>query len=125
MPTLGNSGAATTARYTTQEKTRAIRLCRERAAGKGTSQGVAIEVASQLGYGPESVRRWWKQQDIDDGQAPGRTCSDADRIAELEAELNPHAQSCRVVRVVPLVVAGTPHHVPIRCADLDLGQAAG
>ena len=86
MPTLGKSRAATTARYTSQEKTRAVRLCRETTATKGSPRGVAIEVADQLGYGPESVRRWWKQQDIDDGQAPGRTSSDADRIAELEAE---------------------------------------
>lgn len=86
VPTLGKSGAATTARYSAEEKARAVRLCRERAAGKGSAQGVAVEVAGQLGYGSESVRRWWKQANIDDGQAPGRTSSDADRIAELEAE---------------------------------------
>ena len=86
MPTLGKSRAVTTTRYTTQEKARAVRLCRQKAAEKGNPRGVAGEVASQLGYGAESVRRWWKQQDIDDGQAPGRTSSDAKRIAELEAE---------------------------------------
>jgi len=86
MPTLGKSGASTTARYSVQERARAVRLCRERAAGTGSQQGVALEVAGQLGYGSESVRRWWKQADIDDGRAPGRSSSDADRIVELEAE---------------------------------------
>ena len=86
MPTLGKSGAATTARYSPQEKARAVRLCREQAANNGTQTGVAKTVAEQLGYGPESVRRWWKQSDIDDGQAPGRTTTDTDRIAELEEQ---------------------------------------
>ena len=45
VPTLGKSGAATTARYSAEEKARAVRLCRERAAGKGSAQGVAVEVA--------------------------------------------------------------------------------
>ena len=39
-------------------------------------------MASQLGYGVESVRAWVKQADVDDGQRPGTTSADAERIKE-------------------------------------------
>ena len=35
----------------------------------GTGHGTVRWVASQLGYGVESVRLWVKQADIDDGHA--------------------------------------------------------
>ena len=51
----------------------------------GAGARVALHrVARQLGYGPESVRSWVRQADIDDGRTPGVSTTDAGRIAELE-----------------------------------------
>ena len=44
-------------------------------------------VATQLGYGVESVRAWVRQADIDDGERPGTTTADRERIKELEQEV--------------------------------------
>jgi transposase-like protein len=44
-------------------------------------------MASQLGYGVESVRQWVKLAEIDDGDAPGVTTAEAKRIQELEQEV--------------------------------------
>jgi transposase len=44
-------------------------------------------VARELGIGTESLRGWLKQADIDDGQRPGTSTKDAQRIAELEREV--------------------------------------
>ena len=52
----------------------------------GTEHGMVQRVATQLGYGVESVRQWVKQADIDDGAAPGVTTAEARRIRELEQE---------------------------------------
>ncbi len=48
--------------------------------------GVVTRVAQQLGIGPESLRKWIKQVEIDGGRRPGVTTADQERIAQLERE---------------------------------------
>jgi len=79
-------GKPTTRRYSPTDKEQAVRLVRSLRAELGTDQGTVHRVARQLGYGPESVRSWVRQADIDDGRAPGVSTTDASRIAELEQE---------------------------------------
>ena len=52
----------------------------------GLTQGTVQRVATQLGYGVESVRMWVKQADIDEGIEPGLSTAEAARIKELEQE---------------------------------------
>jgi len=86
MPTQGRSGKPTTRRYSEQEKAQAVRLVRQLRAELGTDHGTVQRVASQLGYGTESVRSWVRQADIDEGRKPGTTTDDAARIKTLEQE---------------------------------------
>ena len=79
-------GKPTTRRYSPAEKEQAVRLVRQLRAELGTDHGTVQRVASQLGYGTESVRSWVAQADIDDGRSPGVTTAEARRIAELEQE---------------------------------------
>ena len=87
MPTQGPSGKPTTRRYSDDEKAQAVRLVRQLRAELGTDHGTIQRVANQLGYGVESVRTWVRQADIDDGERPGTTTGDAERIKALEQEL--------------------------------------
>jgi len=80
------AGKPTTRRYSPAEKEQAVRLVRQLPAETGMRHGTVQRVASQLGYGVESVRHWVKQADIDGGEAPGVTTADAARIRELEQE---------------------------------------
>ena len=84
MPHEMSPGKPTTRRYSPAEKEQAVRLVRQLRAELGTDHGTVQRVASQLGYGTESVRSWVAQADIDDGRAPGVTSVDPRRIAELE-----------------------------------------
>jgi transposase len=52
----------------------------------GERHGVVTKVALQLGIGPESLRHWIKQAEIDGGRRPGVTSAEQKRIAELERE---------------------------------------
>ena len=61
-------------------------MVREATAESGKSLGVVTRVARQLGIGPESLRNWVKQAEIDGGQRPGVTTEERRRIAELERE---------------------------------------
>ena len=87
MPREQAAGKPTTRRYSSEEKTAAVRMVRTLRAELGVTQGTVQRVASQLGYGVESVRTWVKQADIDDGVAPGVTSSESARVRELEQEV--------------------------------------
>lgn len=87
MPTQGPSGKPTTRRYSDAEKKQAVRLVRQLRAELGTDHGTVQRVADQLGYGVESVRMWVRQDEIDQGEAPGTSTGDAERIKALEQEL--------------------------------------
>jgi len=56
------------------------------AAQGGQTFGVVTRVARQLGVGPESLRNWLRQAEIDSGGRPGTSTADAQRIAQLERE---------------------------------------
>ncbi len=79
-------GKPTTRRYSPGEKEQAVRLVRALRVELGTDQGTVDRVARQLGYGPESVRSWVRQADIDDGRMSGVSTTEAKRIVELEQE---------------------------------------
>ena len=87
MPKEQTSGKPTTRRYSPEEKAAAVRMVRTLRAELGTEHGTVQRVASQLGYGVESVRLWVKQADVDDGVAPGVSTAEARRVRELEQEV--------------------------------------
>lgn len=86
MPKELASGKPTTRRYSVEEKAAAVRMVRTLRAELGTAQGTVHRVATQLGYGVESVRMWVKQADIDEGVAPGVSSAESQRVRELEQE---------------------------------------
>ena len=73
MPKEQSAGKPTTRRYSDQEKAAAVRMVRSLRAELGTEHGTVHRVATQLGYGVESLRVWVKQADIDEGVTPGVT----------------------------------------------------
>ena len=95
-PDLGNEdgfmskersvGKPTTRRYSPEEKASAVRMVRTLRAELGTKHGTVQRVASQLGFGVESLRMWVKQADVDEGHVGGVTTGEARRVRELEQE---------------------------------------
>jgi transposase len=65
---------------------RAVRMVEE-SRGEHESQWAAIRsVAAKLGCTTETLRRWVRQAEVDQGKRAGITSSDADRILQLERE---------------------------------------
>ena len=82
MPQEKSPGKPTTRRYSDQEKEQAVRLVRQ-ARSEGRGHGAIQRIALQLGYGTETVRKWVKVADIDEGVKPGRSTADAAKIKAL------------------------------------------
>jgi transposase len=62
-------------------------MVHEAIAESGERVGAVTRVARQLGIGPESLRNWVKQANVDNGKRPGVTTEQQRRIAELEREV--------------------------------------
>ncbi|OFV80343.1 MAG: transposase [Acidobacteria bacterium RBG_16_64_8] len=51
------------------------------------SQWAAISsIATKLGMTPETLRKWVRRAEIDEGQRPGLTTTERERLKELEKE---------------------------------------
>lgn len=75
-------------RYPPELRERAVRMVRETIAEAGGERfGAVTRVAKQLGIGPETLRLWVNQAEVDAGHRPGTTTEDKRRIAELEKEV--------------------------------------
>ncbi len=73
-------------RYSPELRERAIRITRE-ARGAHSSEWAAItSLAAKLGIKNETLRRWIRQAQIDEGSRPGISTEEAARIKELERE---------------------------------------
>jgi transposase len=57
-----------------------------RPVGIRRATGAIKRIAEQLGIHPELLRTWVKRAEIDAGDRPGTTTSDAERIAQPERE---------------------------------------
>ena len=73
-------------KYNDELRERATRLVVEARRDPASAVGAIRRIADQLGVHPEALRGWVKKAEIDAGQRPGTTSSDAERIAALERE---------------------------------------
>jgi transposase len=56
-------------------------------AGEHPSQWAAIEsIAAKIGCTPETLRKWVRQAERDQGRRPGLTTQERERLKELERE---------------------------------------
>ena len=74
-------------RYPPEMKERAVRLVFETAAEQGEWHGAVGKVSKQLGIGPESLRHWVRQEEVERGTRTGLTTEERARMKELEREI--------------------------------------
>ena len=84
--TNNSTGRASPRQYPPELRERAIRMVLDSIDRGDQRQGLVTRIARQLDIGPESLRRWVVQAEIDRGQRAGTTTEEAQRISELERE---------------------------------------
>lgn len=65
---------------------RAVRMVFEHQDEYDSQWAAITSVATKLGMTPETLRKWVRRAEIDEGQRPGLTTTERERLKELEKE---------------------------------------
>ena len=88
----------TSARYSPEVRARAVRMVLEHR-GDYTSQWSAIvSIASKIGCTGETLRKWLRRAELDQGLRDGTTTEERDRLKALERENRELRQANEILR---------------------------
>ena len=73
-------------RYSPEVRERAVRMVFEHQGEHGSQWAAIGAIAPKIGCTPETLRKWVRQVERDQGQRPGTTTSERERLKELERE---------------------------------------
>ena len=74
-------------KFSPEVRERAVRMVQEHRADHPSLWAAIESIAPKIGCVPQTLHDWVKKAEIDSGQRPGTTTSDAQRIKELEREV--------------------------------------
>ena len=77
----------TTQRYSPEVRERAVRMVFEHQAEHESQWAAIASIASKIGCTPESLRKWVRQAERDQGQRAGLTSAERERLGQLEREV--------------------------------------
>lgn len=72
--------------YPAEMRERAVRMVREGEAVYGSEWAAICAVAEMLGPTAETVRKWMRRAEVDEGRRPGVTTDERERLKQLERE---------------------------------------
>jgi transposase-like protein len=76
----------TTTRYSQEFRQRAVRMVFEHQGEHKTQWAAIVSIATKIGCTGETLRKWVRQAERDQGKRPGMSSSERDRLKELERE---------------------------------------
>ena len=85
-------------RYSPEYRERAVRMLQEQQ-DQHSSQWAAMQsISAKVGCTAETLRKWVKQTEIDQGKRDGLSSSDRERLKELERENRELKQANEILR---------------------------
>ena len=75
-------------KFSPEVRERAVRMVQEHRTDYPSLWAAIESIAPKIGCVPQTLNDWVKKAEVDSGQRPGTTTADAQRIKELEREVN-------------------------------------
>ena len=85
-------------RYDASTKAKAIRLVREHAGDYPTQWAAIRAVSGRLGMSAETLRKWIRQAEVDEGEAPGVSSAESAEIRELRRKNRELEQTIEILK---------------------------
>src|SRR5919201_2769161 len=85
-------------KYDASTKAKAIRLVREHAGDYPTQWAAITAVSGQVGVSAETLRKWIRQAEVDEGKAPGVSSAGSAEIRELRREKRELEQTIEILK---------------------------
>jgi transposase len=79
---------AKTRNYPAETKVKAVRLVREHAPDYASEFAAITAVASRLGMTAETLRKWLRQAEVDEGAKPGVSTAEAAEVRALRRKVS-------------------------------------
>jgi transposase len=85
-------------KYDASTRDKAVRLVREHAGDYPTEWAAITAVSGRLGMSAETLRKWIRQAEVDEGKAPGVTSSESAEIRELRRKNRELEQTIEILK---------------------------
>ena len=85
-------------RYDASARAKAVRLVREHAGDYPTQWAAIKAVSGRLGMSTETLRKWLRQAEVDEGAAPGVTSAESAEIRELRRKNRELEQTIEILK---------------------------
>lgn len=85
-------------KFSAEVRERAVRLVSGSLASHDSEWAAICSVSEKIGCTPETLRKWLRQAQRDQGKRPGLTTNDRERLQELERENRELKRSNEILR---------------------------
>ncbi len=94
-------------KFSPEVRERAIRMVGESSAEHGSQWAAIRSVSEKLGCTTETLRRWIRQSEVDQGTRAGVTTFEAERVKQLERENRELRKANEILKVASAFFAQT------------------
>jgi transposase-like protein len=77
---------ARSGRYSPEVRERAVRMVLDHEGDHDSQWATIVSIAEKIGCSPETLRKWIRQAERNEGRRPGLTTDELRRVKELERE---------------------------------------
>lgn len=84
--------------FSPEVRERSVRMVQEHQGEHGSEWAAISSIADKIGCTAETLRRWVRQAERDQGKRPGPTTSETERIKSLEREVRELRQANEILR---------------------------